>query len=210
MTHPLRKKLRIIMGFMLMFTCAITLCSEEVSAFSKTNAVNYADTYWQNYNSAYPSFDKDCTNFVSQIMRAGGHKDNVNWYYNNRLSYSRTWCVADDLKNYLRDFGGYKLGSWSKYGTPAPYQTYAYIDNSSNLTNGDEVIFYDWTGNGIMNHASFCVRTGKCEFCLGPYGNGLHGDLINQHTKNRKNCVWHLDPVNTNRNTTRIYAFRVN
>ena len=38
-------------------------------------AATYADTYWQSYNPAWPSFAKkggDCTNFVSQALYAGG------------------------------------------------------------------------------------------------------------------------------------------
>ncbi len=35
-------------------------------------AVVYANRYAENYNASYPTFDGDCTNFVSQCVYAGG------------------------------------------------------------------------------------------------------------------------------------------
>ncbi len=45
------------------------------SFYDRVKAKAYIDTYWKNYNPAYPSFQKgggDCTNFVSQVLYAGG------------------------------------------------------------------------------------------------------------------------------------------
>lgn len=39
-----------------------------------TNARSYAKKYYKNYNSSYPHYSYDCTNFVSQILFAGGRK----------------------------------------------------------------------------------------------------------------------------------------
>ena len=44
-------------------------------AYSGAAAATYADTYWQSYNTDWPSFTRkggDCTNFVSQVLYAGG------------------------------------------------------------------------------------------------------------------------------------------
>ncbi|MGB7605667.1 MAG: amidase domain-containing protein [Lutisporaceae bacterium] len=56
---------------------------EEYRAIVKNNNYNrvkakqYIDTYWDNYNPAYPTFHGgggDCANFVSQVVYAGGMK----------------------------------------------------------------------------------------------------------------------------------------
>lgn len=64
------------------------------SFYNRAKAKAYIDTYWKNYNPSYPSFSHgggDCTNFVSQVLYAGGmpwvddgnpanHKKSTNWY----------------------------------------------------------------------------------------------------------------------------------
>ncbi len=64
------------------------------SFYDRAKAKAYIDTYWKNYNPAYPSFHHgggDCTNFISQVLYAGGmpwaddgnpanHKKSTNWY----------------------------------------------------------------------------------------------------------------------------------
>ena len=62
--------------------------------YDRAKAKQYIDTYWKKYNPAYPSFHHgggDCTNFISQVLYAGGmpwaddnnpvnHKKSSNWY----------------------------------------------------------------------------------------------------------------------------------
>ena len=43
-----------------------------VTTYSATAAINYAQRYAKNYNSSYPHYPKDCVNFVSQCLYAGG------------------------------------------------------------------------------------------------------------------------------------------
>lgn len=64
------------------------------SFYNRAKAKAYIDTYWKNYNPAYPAFSHgggDCTNFISQVLYAGGmpwvddrnpanHKKSTNWY----------------------------------------------------------------------------------------------------------------------------------
>lgn len=67
--------------------------------------VSYAYTYWQSYNPNYRRFDTygrggDCTNFVSQALRAGGWPDVTGWYQStsawwyNWLNQTYTWINA--------------------------------------------------------------------------------------------------------------------
>ncbi|MCP3819421.1 amidase domain-containing protein [Streptomyces sp. A3M-1-3] len=65
----------------------------------------YAEKHWKNYNPAYRKFNDaggDCTNFISQALKAGGWKhdsglysDYRNWWYD--ASYqTMSWVGADD------------------------------------------------------------------------------------------------------------------
>ncbi|MBX4322004.1 amidase domain-containing protein, partial [Mycobacterium tuberculosis] len=40
--------------------------------YDRLNAVKYAETWWNSYNPRYTKFTNDCTNFISQCLRAGG------------------------------------------------------------------------------------------------------------------------------------------
>lgn len=109
-----------------------TVISQEGSAFEATStgtgknsfydrakAKAYIDIYWKNYNTAYPSFKQgggDCTNFISQILYAGGmpweddgipanHKNSKNWYCksgatlkDNEKRITFTWKIAASFK----------------------------------------------------------------------------------------------------------------
>ncbi|WP_197084593.1 amidase domain-containing protein [Saccharothrix sp. ST-888] len=65
----------------------------------------YAEKYWSKYNPAYPQFNGaggDCTNFVSQALKAGGWKnvpgedsDYHNWWSGSD-SQSWSWVGADE------------------------------------------------------------------------------------------------------------------
>lgn len=63
-----------------------------ISFYDRARAKQYIDTYWKKYNTAYPAFSHgggDCTNFVSQVLLAGG----VPWVddsnpVNSRKSYN--------------------------------------------------------------------------------------------------------------------------
>ena len=89
------------------------------SFYDRERAKAYIDTYWKNYNPKYPSFSHgggDCTNFVSQVLYAGGmpwaddknpanYKKSINWYCKpgatakdseNRITFS--WKIAAVFK----------------------------------------------------------------------------------------------------------------
>jgi len=177
-------------------------------AFNASAAKSYSDDHALNPSYEYSYYDgADCANFVSQCLHNGGMVPNSTWTYN-----STAWVNANALKNYLKNGYATKIGSWSKYGSSAPYKTYAYINNSSNLTSsnaGKVVLFYDWEGDGTMNHAAFFVKNNATTSSTSLDGN-VTGDLINQHSVNRKHVIWNADKRNQYRSTTRIYAFEIN
>jgi hypothetical protein len=45
--------------------------------YSVANAKSYAEKWWNGRNQAFDSFTADCTNFVSQILWAGGKEMKV-------------------------------------------------------------------------------------------------------------------------------------
>lgn len=69
------------------------------SNFNITNACTYAETFALNPNPNYKSFENiggDCTNFISQILFAGGLKQNNSW-----KPYTMPWIRVEDLYLYL-------------------------------------------------------------------------------------------------------------
>ena len=57
--------------------------------YDRLAAVRYADKWWNSYNPAYPKFEvDDCTNYVSQCLRAGGAPM---WGYPNR---EKGWWIG--------------------------------------------------------------------------------------------------------------------
>ncbi|MFF8318535.1 amidase domain-containing protein [Streptomyces bobili] len=70
----------------------------------------YAKQYWSNYNTAYPDFNGqgaggDCTNFVSQALKAGGWKHVPGYVYD----YTR-WFGNADIQSH--SFIGVNEWSW--------------------------------------------------------------------------------------------------
>ncbi|MBB5939717.1 amidase domain-containing protein [Streptomyces zagrosensis] len=65
----------------------------------------YAEKYWKNYNPAYRKFNDaggDCTNFISQALKAGGWKhdsgvysDYRNWWYDSSYQ-TLSWVGANE------------------------------------------------------------------------------------------------------------------
>ncbi|WP_234426187.1 amidase domain-containing protein [Streptomyces kebangsaanensis] len=69
----------------------------SASGYDYKAMADYAAKHWSNYNKDYPSFDGagaggDCTNFVSQALKAGGWKhvpgyvyDHTKWFGNSEI-----------------------------------------------------------------------------------------------------------------------------
>jgi hypothetical protein len=157
--------------------------------YNRAAAHSYADSWSSNTdlgdpaqrNPAYVNFGNDCTNFVSQVMRAGGYPDHngsyndcsnvwwFNWY--NPLIYSNSWVNASCM-NY---FASNHPGDFS-YATYSPYY----------LWEGDFFLM-DLEGHGYPTHARVIVGSGF------DVGTGLYTTLIDQHTNDRKHRAWDLE-----------------
>ncbi|MFP3511809.1 amidase domain-containing protein [Peribacillus sp. SIMBA_075] len=92
---------------------------------------NYAKKYAHDYNPNYPEYSNDCTNFVSQILSAGGRRqvvnqstakltsDNKYWYIKSLpkggKGRSKSWSVVPDMYSHLtRTQKGYSSTSKQK------------------------------------------------------------------------------------------------
>jgi len=160
----------------------------------KWSIANYAATYWSSYNSAYQTQSNDCTNFVSQALRAGGWADTAHvdpdtttsWYYvgpNGAFIYpwSKSWINAQALASYGTASGRTSLISDAYYLT------------------GD-IAFFDWDtsdSDTTMDHAAIITKVVGYE----PY--------FTYHTSNRYNISWTQVRANAVANGSTQYEFNV-
>ncbi|WP_339228907.1 amidase domain-containing protein [Oceanobacillus sp. FSL K6-2867] len=142
---------------------------EERFSYDRLAAVQYAERWWNSYNPEYRVFDVDCTNYVSQCLRAGGApmrgapvRERGWWYQSDDWSFS--WAVAHSLRWYL---------SGSTQGLKGKE-----MERADQLIPGD-VICYDFQGDGRWDHNTIVVAKDA-------YGM----PLVNAHTDNSRNRYW--------------------
>ncbi|MDQ3817164.1 MAG: amidase domain-containing protein [Acidobacteriota bacterium] len=138
-------------GPMLSHSRRLPVLAAQTGYLNRSAIVNYAYAYWYNYNPNYRRFDGntqggDCTNFVSQALRAGGWTNVPGWYQYNFvwwydwLNQSYTWTSA----NY-----------WFQFTNSRPRGTIArYI---SDLQPGD-ILQADWDRDGRIDHSMIVTK----------------------------------------------------
>lgn len=112
--------------------------------YNRAAAVEYANRWWNGRNPAFPAFDVDCTNYISQCLLAGGapmhgypNRERGWWIQGGTWSFS--WSVAHSLRWYL---------AGSKKGLTATQ-----VASAEQLDLGD-VIAYDFQGDGRFDHST--------------------------------------------------------
>lgn len=137
--------------------------------YDRIQAVQYAERWWNSYNPAYPKFSVDCTNYISQCLRAGGspmrghpHK-NKGWWVSGK-SWSYSWSVAHALRWFLPS---------SQIGLRATE-----VSSADQLQPGD-VICIDFQGDGRFDHTVFVTGQDR---------QGM--PLVNAHTANSRMRYW--------------------
>jgi hypothetical protein len=129
--------------------------------YNRQAAVDYARRFAKTPNTSYRLFEKDCTNFASQVLREGGWVPIGNrwdwnstraWFYNDGIhlpfyqGYSRSWAIADDLAKFIETSGrGEKV-------TLSPKNRTAYMQ----LQIGDLVQYAD--SSGRMVHSMIVTK----------------------------------------------------
>ncbi len=134
--------------------------------YNRQKAVQYAESWWNAYNPNYPKFNDDCTNYISQCLRAGGFpmegfgQRNKGWWFRS-ANWSYSWAVAHALQLFLT------ASSRTKQ-----------VPKADLLQYGD-IICYDFEGDGRFNHNT--IVTGK-----DAYGQ----PLVNAHSTNSRQRYW--------------------
>ena len=135
--------------------------------YNRTAAANYAVTYAYTSNSAsYRTYGNDCTNFISQCLKAGGWTDaggllsrtaNTSWFYGSfESTTSYTWAGAHN------HYFFHKESARSTAGT-----------NVYVMSLGD-VMHVDFSGDGHIDHT---VIVSKEDAATG-------NDFVSYHTTN--------------------------
>lgn len=127
----------------------VSISSYSEHNFDRNSMVNYANKYAYSRNPNYGDFSKlggDCTNFVSQIIKAGGAPfdttGSYTWYYYNMNNRSPSWSGVWYLYNYLinNDY----IGPQGK------------LANTNEILYGIKVgdpVFIDFDRDGTLDHA---------------------------------------------------------
>lgn len=129
-----------------MFACVMTLClgvnsipAFAISSYNRNDAASYARKYAESPNSAYTDYGDqggDCTNFVSQCLKAGGISTNSKW-----KPYTDKWILANPFRNYLKDSIDYN------YKTYTVKQARDNWSNTYSLLWPGDVVQYGSSGN---------------------------------------------------------------
>lgn len=149
--------------------------------YDRQNAVKYALTYALNPNPNYIYFNEnDCTNFISQCLRAGGclndyYESHPWWYENNQASIC--WAVAHSLYWYILE-----CSQKNRFGIKA--QTY-YLDNNNEY---HEKIEGKVQLGDLIQYKNYQDRIQHSTMITGFTNN--NEPLVSQHTFEGRNVTW--------------------
>ena len=131
--------------------------AKTATTFNRSSAKAYMKKHWNSYNGNYRSFSNDCTNYASQVVQAGGmrqegssaspghHSTTTKWYYKNLPSYAYThstsWSVVKDFYKYWTGHKGHSHKMFKGHKDPASY-----------TKTGDIIILKDQK-TGVWKHA---------------------------------------------------------
>lgn len=202
----MHRRLPVFALCVLVFLVVALGLASAASAYNGAAAAAYADTYWQTYNPAWPSFANsggDCTNFVSQALYAGGismrpsptYSGDAAWYMvkkRNRWSYAASWVNAQHQSTFMLQY------------LPGVTQVASYDGLAPGVTAADhaeqgDVVLYDWNNDGVYDHEAIVTASDGAN----PDGT-TNWDLVDAHTNNRYHAYWTLAQYNARWATTRI------
>ena len=161
------------------------------NSYSREKAINYARKYALKPNPNYKYFTVhgtiggDCTNFISQCLRAGGAPFSFNprnpWWYNSKNikndTWSISWSVAHSLYWYLKVNNQLKLPGLK--GTE--------VNNTNNLELGD-LIFYEDT-KGVIFHSAIITAFNNIPLVSHHSYEALNIPYINSYKSNKTHFI---------------------
>ena len=147
--------------------------SRMSNEYNRDEVYHWAYSHWNNYSKEYLNFGDekwkggDCTNFVSQCLRAGGASNDKSgafqWYYNKKGTlatsnddYSWTWSTSRGLNSTLS--GNFKNNEFG----PKATQKVINGDNQYDPSIGEfvvpgDIIQYHWKNKSAISHAAVIV-----------------------------------------------------
>ena len=153
------------------------------ASFNTAAAITYAKKYVYQPNTKIWGYieDKDCTNFVSQILCAGGKhqsytgKEKTGWWHNKvagKHTYSLSWQRADSFVNYMGT-GGSKTKNHASF---------------ANAIKRGNVIALDYKSDGKWDHVGFVTKKSSQKV------NGYYPYKVIQHSRNYH--AWTTNNIN--------------
>ena len=195
---------KILTGVLAAGLCAANLASIPASAYSGMSATVYAARYWSTPNSYwYLTLNADCTNFVSQCVKAGGvnmygtaiagvaggnalvDSNSGKWYHYGPYTkpnstqkywkYTRTWSMVSDFRSCFQ---------WNGHGNVYTYS----VNNTSwySTVQPGDVVQHGYTGHG---HSVLCVapKSGNSNPTFAAHSNNYYGRNMMYMVQDAKN-----------------------
>lgn len=193
---PAKKSKKSIQKFSIMST-----------TYDKLAATNYAETYAISPNTAYKDMSAnggggDCTNFVSQCVRAGGGNNDTTgsytWWYNNQGTSSTTddtwvwtWASAYGFNYAVR--GNYTMSEYGPKGYAISIVGDSNYDNSwgQYLVNGDIIQYASGDADSTIYHSAIITTL------MWNSSKNRWEPLISQHTSNAADIPWNKGAYKT-------------
>lgn len=163
--------------------------------YADTNTTNPPNTYT---NPAYNRYSSDCTNFISQAMRAGQWPGVTTGYTEYWYPYTNAWLTVSHWLEAMNEYA-WRTSLVEQQSKGGAYTTAQLGD----------MYPYDW-GRGLgISHLAISVgyaNNGRA----GMYSGDGQGDYMDQHSPDRMHAPWnygYLHPDgNTNPATMHIYV----
>lgn len=161
---------------------------ENSDGLNYIKAIKYADKWTETdeMNPAYPVFDANCANFVSQAIHEGGKPIHQRlWSYSTSIpsATTRFWMNADGNYTYMKHYTN----------------SFTSLPNVWDAWEGS-LLYVDWTSNGEIDHAMIVVgvivRDGKTNPIIDQKSGNQHQitltqSLQNAHNAGHNNMTWY-------------------
>ncbi|MDK0520696.1 amidase domain-containing protein [Streptomyces sp. ML-6] len=161
--------------------------ASATASYNYSAMVRYANKYWKKPNSNYRTYGNDCTNFISQVMRAGGwkatsgsfasRKNNKKWFYaSHTWTTSYTWAGAEN---------------WYWFAVKHSKRTKS-LDNVWKLVSAD-VLQANWKPrkDDIIDHTMVVTKLYKGTPYLTYHTGNTHNKSLRKLLADHPNAAWY-------------------
>ncbi len=162
-------------------------------AYNRSEVKRYIKRWTKGHNSSYPNLDGkggDCTNFVSQCMRAGGFPMNNDWYCGKRSGinvfyFTKPWAQALSLYSYVCE----SISRYTRYTIKSDKDVKKFYNK---LGVGDLLFFNTDKGEKNISHAAIIYEISNTkkkgiEVKYGQHTDPDFRELVDRTTNWKKN-----------------------